>query len=166
MLKIVVNEQETFEVETQKEAIVLNGVVFSWDLVHLSENRFHILYNNRSYNAEIIEVDYVEKSFSVKINENSYTLLAKDRFDLLLDQMGMNNATKNKVNHIKAPMPGLIWEIKVQVGDIVKAGDVVLILVAMKMENALKSPGEGVVKNIKINQGDSVEKNQLLIEFE
>lgn len=166
MLKIVVNEQETFEVETQKEGIVLNGAVFPWDLVHLSENRFHILYNNRSYNAEIIEADYVEKSFRVRINENNYTLLVKDRFDLLLDQMGMNNSAKNKVNHIKAPMPGLIWEIKVQVGDIVKAGDVVLILVAMKMENALKSPGEGVVKNIKINQGDSVEKNQLLIEFE
>lgn len=63
-------------------------------------------------------------------------------------------------------MPGLIWDIKVQVGDVVKAGDVVLVLVAMKMENALKSPGEGVVKSIKINKGDTVDKNQILIEFE
>ena len=63
-------------------------------------------------------------------------------------------------------MPGLIWDIKVQVGDVVKAGDVVLVLVAMKMENALKSSGDGVVKSIKVNKGDSVDKNQVLIEFE
>ena len=80
--------------------------------------------------------------------------------------MGIHNTSKSKVNQIKAPMPGLIWEIKVQVGDVVKSGDVVLILVAMKMENALKSSGEGIVKNIKISQGESVEKNQILIEFE
>lgn len=63
-------------------------------------------------------------------------------------------------------MPGLIWDIKVQIGDAVKAGDVVLVLVAMKMENALKSAGDGVVKSIKVNKGDSVDKNQVLIEFE
>ncbi|MEZ4905608.1 MAG: acetyl-CoA carboxylase biotin carboxyl carrier protein subunit [Spirosomataceae bacterium] len=166
MLKVVVNEKEIVEIDSQGGATMLNGEVFSWDLVHLSDNRFHILYNNRSYNAEIIEADYTEKTFKIKVNRQLYTLTAKDRFALLLEQMGINNTSKNKVNHLKAPMPGLIWEIKVQVGDIVKTGDVVLILVAMKMENALKSPGEGVVKNIKINQGDSVEKNQLLIEFE
>jgi len=166
MLKVIINEQQTFDIDTNQGETILNGQPFQWDLVALGDGRFHILQNDRSYNAEIVEANYAEKSFKVKINQNIYNLAAKDRFDLLLEKMGMTNTAKNKVNKIKAPMPGLIWEIKVQVGDVVKAGDVVLVLVAMKMENALKSPGDGVVKNIKVNRGDSVDKNQILIEFE
>lgn len=166
MLKVIINEQQTFEVQTQPKQTLLNGESFEWDLVALNNGHFHIIQNNRSYNVEVLEADYTEKSFKVKINQNIYNLAAKDRFDLLLEQMGMSSTAKNKVNNIKAPMPGLIWDIKVQVGDTVKAGEVVLVLVAMKMENALKSQGEGTVKNIKVAKGDSVEKNQILIEFE
>lgn len=166
MLKVTINEQQAFDIDTNKGEMTLNSQPFQWDLVALGDGRFHILQNDRSYNAEVVEANYAEKSFKVKINQSIYTLSAKDRFDLLLEQMGMNSTAKNKVNHIKAPMPGLIWDIKVQAGHVVQAGDVVLVLVAMKMENALKSPGDGIVKNIKVKQGDSVEKNQVLIEFE
>jgi biotin carboxyl carrier protein len=166
MLKVIINEQQAFEIESSKDQTTLNGQPFNWDIVALDNGRFHIIQNDRSYNAEVIEADYAEKSFKVKVNQSIFSIAAKDRFDILLEQMGMSSTAKNKVNNIKAPMPGLIWEIKVQVGDVVKAGDVVLVLVAMKMENALKSSGDGVVKNIKVNKGDSVDKNQILIEFE
>ncbi|TAH05664.1 MAG: acetyl-CoA carboxylase biotin carboxyl carrier protein subunit, partial [Runella slithyformis] len=119
-----------------------------------------------SYNAEVLEANYAEKTFTIKLNGVVHEVAAKDRFDLLLEKMGMSNVAKNKVNHIKAPMPGLIWEIKIKPGDVVQAGDVVLVLVAMKMENALKSPGEGVVKTVKVQQGNTVDKNQILVEFE
>lgn len=166
MLKVIINEQQAFEVETKNETTTLNGQPFAWDLVALDNGHFHIIKDDRSFNAEVVEADYADKSFKIKVNETIYNVAAKDRFDLLLEQMGINNSTKNKVNNIKAPMPGLIWDIKVQAGDVVKAGDVVLVLVAMKMENALKSSGDGVVKSIKVNKGDSVDKNQVLIEFE
>lgn len=166
MLKVIINEQQAFEVETKNETTTLNGQLFAWDLVALDNGHFHIIKDNRSFNAEVVEANYADKSFKVKVNETIYNVAAKDRFALLLEQMGMNSSTKSKVNNIKAPMPGLIWDIKVQIGDVVKAGDVVLVLVAMKMENALKSAGDGVVKSIKVNKGDSVDKNQVLIEFE
>ena len=166
MLKVIINEQQAFEVETKNETTTLNGQPFAWDLVALDNGHFHIIKDDRSFNAEVVEANYADKSFKVKVNETIYNVAAKDRFDLLLEQMGINSSAKNKVNNIKAPMPGLIWDIKVQVGDVVKAGDVVLVLVAMKMENALKSSGDGVVKSIKISKGDSVDKNQVLIEFE
>jgi biotin carboxyl carrier protein len=166
MLKVIINEQQAFEVETKNETTTLNGQLFAWDLVTLDNGHFHIIKDNRSFNAEVVEANYADKSFKVKVNETIYNVAAKDRFDLLLEQMGMNSSAKSKVNNIKAPMPGLIWDIKVQIGDAVKAGDVVLVLVAMKMENALKSAGDGVVKSIKVNKGDSVDKNQVLIEFE
>jgi biotin carboxyl carrier protein len=59
----------------------------------------------------------------------------------------------------------LILDIKVTPGDVVKKGDVVIILEAMKMENSIKSPGDGVVKDIKVVLKQSVEKNQVLIHF-
>lgn len=166
MLKITVNGKQNYDIDNTKEVLLVNGNEVSWDIASVGANHFHILYNNQSYNAEVIEANKSEKTFKVKINQAIYDIGVKDNFDLLLEQMGMNSTTKSKANQIKAPMPGLIWDIKVQIGDIVQAGDIVLILVAMKMENALKSVGDGKVKSIKVNKGDSVEKNQVLIEFE
>jgi biotin carboxyl carrier protein len=62
-------------------------------------------------------------------------------------------------------MPGLIIDLKVKAGDVVKAGEPLLILEAMKMENILKSSREGVIKNVKVKKGESVEKGQVLLEF-
>jgi biotin carboxyl carrier protein len=62
-------------------------------------------------------------------------------------------------------MPGLIVELKIQVGDTVKTGDPLLILEAMKMENVLKSPADGIVKNVRVKKGDSVERGHTLVEF-
>jgi biotin carboxyl carrier protein len=92
-------------------------------------------------------------------------VILKDKFDVLLEKMGMNSNSGSKINNVRAPMPGLIIELKVNDGDEVKAGDTLLILEAMKMENIIKSPGDAKVKLVKVRMGDSVEKNQVLIEF-
>ncbi|MFZ5569901.1 MAG: pyruvate carboxylase subunit B [Thermodesulfobacteriota bacterium] len=63
---------------------------------------------------------------------------------------------------IKAPMPGMIINFEKQVGDSVNEGETVVILEAMKMENALVSPVKGVVKSIHYKSGDSVVKNAVL----
>jgi biotin carboxyl carrier protein len=165
MLKATINTQ-TFDIQSDKTGVTVNSQPFNWDLVEIKDGNFHILYNNRSFNAEVLEADYQTKSFLIKINNHKHSISVKDRFDLLLDQLGMSNANSAKVNDLKAPMPGLIVDIKVQVGDTVKKGDTILILEAMKMENVLKSVGDGIVKNIKIIPKQNVEKNQVLIEFE
>ncbi|MBK0401385.1 biotin/lipoyl-binding protein [Adhaeribacter sp. BT258] len=155
----------SWQVENKQGNLFLNGQPFEWDLVALDANRFHIIKNNVSYMAELVEADYQTKTFTLKINGTLHTVSVKDRFDLLLDQMGMSNANEKKLNDIKAPMPGLVLDIKVKIGDEVKKGDQILILEAMKMENILKSPGDGVVKAIKVNVKDNVEKGQVLLEF-
>ena len=63
-------------------------------------------------------------------------------------------------------MPGRVIAIQVKPGQEVKAGDALLSLEAMKMENTLKSEGQGIVKQIFINEGAVVEKGAILIEFE
>ena len=87
------------------------------------------------------------------------------RFDLLLERLGMSNAAVAKVNELKAPMPGLIVDIRVQPGQAVLKGDPLLVLEAMKMENILKAPADGTVSSIKVTLRDNVQKGQVLVQF-
>jgi len=164
MYKATVNNK-VFDIEPQSDDFIVNGEAFQWDISKIADGHFHILLQQKSYRAEVVKVDASAKTCIIKINGRTYPVELKDKFDLLLEKMGMNNQAVNKVNNIKAPMPGLIIDLKVKAGDEVKANDVLLILEAMKMENILKSPGEGIVKSVKVKKGDSVEKGQVLIEF-
>ncbi|MCU0392461.1 MAG: acetyl-CoA carboxylase biotin carboxyl carrier protein subunit [Thermoflexibacter sp.] len=164
MLKINTNNT-TFEVEHKKEGLFINGEIFDGDIQSLGNNHFHILHQNRSYNVELVKADYSEKSFTLKINGNTYQLGVQDRFDLLLEQLGMGKLNKQKLNDLKAPMPGLILDIMVKEGDTIKKGDNLLILEAMKMENMIKSIGDGTIQSVKVEKGDRVEKNHVLIVF-
>lgn len=67
---------------------------------------------------------------------------------------------------IKSPLPGIILKILVKEGDIVKEGDTLAIIEAMKMENKILAEKPGVVKSIKIRPGDNVLENDLLFELE
>ncbi len=154
-----------FAIDFTPNGPVVNDHPFAWDLRRINESTFHILLNNRSFTAELIEMDVATKMVKMSINSHLYTVHLKDRFDQLLEQMGMSAAATTKVNDIKAPMPGLIVGINVQPGDVVKKGDAVLILEAMKMENLIKAAGEGTIRTVRVNKGDRVEKNQILIEF-
>jgi biotin carboxyl carrier protein len=157
--------QSKFEIKPSENGFTINNEAVDWNLVTVSDGYFHIIFKGQSYRAEVVKADYLSKTFSIKINGKIIPVTIKDRFDLLLEKMGMTGASTNKTIVIKAPMPGLIIDLKVKPGDVVKAGDPLLILEAMKMENIIKAPGEGTVKTIKAKKGDSVEKNQVLIEF-
>ena len=60
-------------------------------------------------------------------------------------------------------MPGNINAVKVNVGQAVKAGDVLLILEAMKMENEIKAPQDGTIASIAVNKGQSVNTGDLMV---
>jgi len=65
-----------------------------------------------------------------------------------------------------APLPGTIFKINVKVGDEIKAGDVLLIMEAMKMENNIMAEKSGTVKSINIKEGDAVLQDAKLIELQ
>lgn len=158
-------QNKTYSVENTDHKIQVNGKTVEWDLKWISDRKIHLIYENKSIEAELISFDKESKTIQIRLGDKTSTLLVKDRFDILLEQLGMNNNNSGVVKDIKAPMPGLILDLKVKAGDVVKKGDVVLILEAMKMENIIKSPGDGVVKAVKVVLKQSVEKNQVLIQF-
>ena len=156
--KLNVNNTFQFDVESD--------VVTQLDAVSVEKNKFHILKNNTPYQAEIIAADFINKTYTVKVNNSTYTVAIANALDMLIKEMGFEVGAAKQVNAIKAPMPGLILEISVEVGQEVKENDPLLILEAMKMENSIVSPRDGVIKSISMTKGAAVEKGALLIEFE
>jgi len=65
-----------------------------------------------------------------------------------------------------APMPGLVVRLKVQPGDQVEAGQGLVVMEAMKMENELRAPAAGRVRRVTVTAGEAVEKGALLVELE
>lgn len=167
MYKVKVNEHLNFDIEKSESAFMVNGSSVELDeqaLTHANTN--NVIYQNKSYNVEVVEVNLLEKTSTIKVNGNLYTVQVEDRFDLLLKQLGMDAAVGAKIREIKAPMPGLVLKIMVEEGTEVKKGDNLLVLEAMKMENILKSTADGVIKKIHVSHGGKVEKNTLLLQFQ
>ena len=164
-----VNNKTEFEIEFDDQSLVrgkINNKSFDWDIIEVKNNSFHIIKDHRSYKAEVIKADFSKKRFVISVNGNKYDLKVKDRFDELLHKLGFYESDSNKINEIRAPMPGLVLDIMVEEGSKVKKGEPVLVLEAMKMENILKSPRDGIVKSSNVEKGKPVEKNEVLISFE
>lgn len=156
--KVKVND--TFEFDFNKEN------TSKLDVVSVEKNKFHILQNHLPYKAEIVTLDFNQKKYTVKVNNNIYHVAISNPLDILIKELGFEVGASKVIKKLQAPMPGLILEINVEVGQTVKENDNLLILTAMKMENSLLSPRDGVIKSIAVNVDDSVIKGDLLIEFE
>ena len=156
--KITVNNTISFDSTTSEAEAV--------DAVEINPAQFHVLKDNQPYVAEILASDFLSKNYTLKVNGNLYAVSISSPLDQLIKDMGFEVGASKQINVIKAPMPGLILEMSVSVGQEVKENDCLLILEAMKMENSFLSPRAGIIKSISASKGDAVEKGQLLIEFE
>lgn len=165
MYQLKVNGKYEFEIDSNTDGLLINKNPVSADISQINNGQWHIINNLRSYNAELVSLNAAEKTAEIKVNNNVYTVSAKDQFDVLLDQMGLSNLSSAKVSEIKAPMPGLVLKVFVTEGVEIKKGDNLFVLEAMKMENIIKAPADVTVKTVKIKPGDKVEKGQVLLQF-
>lgn len=165
--KATVNDTEyRIELNDSGTGGLINDVITEIDLLDSGNNRFHVLRDNKSYDVEILNADVEAKTMTVKVNGRNYDVVLTDRYDELLKSLGMDKAKGAKINEMKAPMPGMVLDIRVTEGQVVSKGDALIVLEAMKMENILKSPADVVVKKIVAKKGTAVEKNQVLVMFE
>ena len=165
MLKTKVNNKHNYTIELDKSSGTLNEQPFNWDIIEVKDGCFHVIKDNKSYTVDVIKADYTTKEFTISVNRTKYTISVKDKFDELLKSLGMDSAEGSKVNDVKAPMPGMVLDIRVSEGEAIKKGDAILVLEAMKMENIIKSPTDAVIKKINVKKGLAVEKNQVMITF-
>ncbi len=156
--KITVNDQYQFELQAERAKQL--------DLVTLDGAHFHILKDQKSYQARLVDADWNTKTLQIKVNGTIYSVSVSDQFDQLVKELGLSATVSQRVDEIKAPMPGLVLSVEVQVGQTIAEGETLLILEAMKMENVIKAPNDVVIAEINVEAGQAVEKNQVLIRFE
>ncbi len=167
MYHATVNNGITFDIRPASSGMkgTIDGRDYELDVVSAGKG-LHILWNDKSYSAEVVAIDTENKVVTLKVNQNDYEIRLKDRFDDLLKSLGMEGAGVKKVKDIKAPMPGMVLNILVEEGTAVEKDQALVILEAMKMENVIKSPVAGVVKKVSVVKGNAVEKNAVLLEFQ
>lgn len=123
--------------------VSVNGVRYPVEIMSKHQNEYELLVNGVSYNFSI---------------ETPFSLQRK--------KMLTSQASESTTIRLKAPMPGKILEVMVKTGDSVKAGDTLLILEAMKMQNAILASTKGIIKKVLVKEGDATSKSDLLIELE
>lgn len=136
------------------------------DAIQTSVDSYHVLINNKPYLAQVVASDFHNKQYEIRINSRRYTVDIADKLDVLIADMGFSLASSSNISSIEAPMPGLILDINVHVGQEVNEDDALLVLEAMKMENIITAPRQGIIKAIHASKGNPVDRGHLLIEFE
>ena len=156
--KLKVNNE--FEYDLNKESIE------ELDIQVVNANSYHILRDSLPFHTEVVQADFQNKKYTIRVNSGTYDVSISDHLDLLIDKMGFALSSTRDVGMIEAPMPGLILDINVRIGQAVNEDDPLVILEAMKMENVITSPRDGIIKNISVKKGQAVDKKHVLIEFE
>ncbi len=156
--KALVNNIQEFSF-SQKEVEQL-------DILNLGNDHYHLIHQNKSIRVNVIKRNFSNRSYSIGINANVYEIKINHPLDHLIKKMGYSSGSSKVIDSVKAPMPGIIIGLEVEKGQVVKEGATLLILEAMKMENAITCPKDAVIKDIYVTIGETVDKNKLLIDFE
>lgn len=167
-LVIVVHNKE-YKIHYQSDnhsIIIVDGKQYQIELLKkLSDDVYSFLVNQKIYQ---VDFDIDKKQMSINLDGFSYDIVLKDAtYEILQKYISKNSSSKSiGAGIVKAPMPGLVVKIFVEPDMPVIAGDKLLIVEAMKMENLLKSTINGTVKEVKIQEGSTVDKDTVLIIIE
>ncbi len=139
----------------KKYDIKINGNKYAVEVKNFDVTKAEVEVNGKTYS---VEIDYPESETPVVIPKVVKRTAPAPQASA---QAAAPQASAG--NSINAPMPGLILQILVKVGDSVTVGQKVAVMEAMKMENDINSTVAGTVKEIKVGEGDNVQEKQAII---
>lgn len=150
-----------FEIEILADgSITVDGQKKDVDFRALGPAMYSILAENVSHE---LTIEQREDEIEVLMRGRLYSNRVLDERALLMAQRSGGLASETGEVNIKSPMPGLIVAVKVETGQEVKAGDTVIILESMKMQNELKASRDGIVGSVNVEPGQTVEQNKVLL---
>jgi len=139
----------------------IDGQKIAADLRQVTEpSLFSLIKDGQSYE---VFAELTEKGYVVVIAGERFVVNVADERSLRLANVQKRDVERRGDMDIKSPMPGLVVDVHVQVGDTVKAGQPLVILVAMKMENEIRAFEGGTVKAVNVQKGDKVDVGQSLV---
>ena len=146
----------TYDVRVQDDLLEVNGCRVNFDLDSLDGNSQHVLRQpNRNIEAHVEPTQ--GGSYEIQI-DGSYL-----NAEVALGFQSKPGSQAANDGNVLSPMPGLIIDILVKVGDTVAQGETLIIQEAMKMQMKLRSPANGVISGIFTQTNSQVEKGSLLI---
>jgi len=153
---------KTFSIDVNREnEVTVDGEVVPLNMISIDQaTAYSLLLNNDSY--EVL-VDEESGDYQVLLQGHLFNIHVEDERARRLAQASRGFTPASGEIQIKAPMPGLIAAIPVIEGQLVKKGDVLLVLESMKMENELKAPRDGSVSAVRVTSRQTVEQNQTLL---
>lgn len=144
--------------------VSIDGKIVELDFESVkSQPVFSLIVDGKSYEAYVYQGD---EELEVMVKGRLYHSKVEDERERRLRAASGGVVAQSGPFQLKAPMPGLVVAVSVEVGQEVKKGDVLLILESMKMQNELKSPRDGTVGRIQVAAGDSVEQRQKMLTVE
>ena len=150
-----------FEVDIRNDnSVWVNGKKREVDFLALGPALYSIIMDTIQH--EVV-VEGAEDSVEVLLNGRLYTgTVLDERSQLMRSRRGGLEADSGEVT-IRAPMPGLIAAVLCNEGDAVEAGQTLVILESMKMQNELKAPRAGTVQRVSVAANQTVEQRKVLI---
>jgi biotin carboxyl carrier protein len=128
-------------------------------------NKYEAIINN--YENSIVDIDINGTNYKVEIEQEVAKVKTPKLVRAKVPVKAEDAAIKSKAgNLVKAPLPGTIMKINFKIGDEVKAGDTLLIMEAMKMENNIQAEASGKVKSVMVSVGENVLQDDILMELE
>jgi propionyl-CoA carboxylase alpha chain len=148
--------------------ITVNGKAYAIESnSRLNDIRIEGICNGKHFTAQI-ERGTVKNPLALQVQHNGTRIeaLVMSPRMAALHKLMPYKAPPDLSRYVLSPMPGLLVEVSVQVGQKVQAGERVAVIEAMKMENVLFATQDGVVKNVVAAKGESLTVDQLIVEFE
>lgn len=144
-------------------SVLLNGSRCTVDIRRTGDSTFSVLMDGSSISISAAGIggayDVLSNGVFSEVTVESYRAR-------LLREYAATSGTQHHRYEVHAPMPALVVRVEVNVGDEVQAGQGLVVLEAMKMENELKAHHAGRVKEIRVSKGKTVEKGELLLLLE
>lgn len=139
----------------------IDGRSFPLDVAAIQPNMLSLLVDSKSYE---VKQESASGEVSIVVGHRQFSATVRDPRSLRSRRR--RDAGGSGPKKVSAPMPGKVVRVLVQIGEPVDAGQGVVIIEAMKMQNELKSPKKGVVKKLHAPEGVLVEAGQVLAEIE
>ena len=157
---------ETLEVTLEGTSVLVDGVAVPAQLTSLEGTPVRLLTLGDEVHRVLVRRGETRGRYAIWLDGFRHDVEALDERTRAILALSGAAAAPQGPAPLKAPMPGLVVRVNVQPGDQVQAGQGLVVIEAMKMENELRSASAGRVKGVHATPGMPVEKGALLVELE
>ncbi len=166
----ITNKEQPVQLTLDGEAETLDWQQLAGLVGNAQGGHYSLLIAGKSYDIYARNITRADeksgqKTYEIFLNSQRFEVKVEDERTRLLSHLASSGSSANTA-HIEAPMPGLVIGLPFETGAEVNAGQTVVVLEAMKMENDLATPLTGILKELRVSKGQTVDQGEVLAVIE